>query len=208
MLHFREGMLLAPIIGLIDSRRARQLTEQLLGAIRSDRAKVVVIDITLRAMPKGGRLTIATGNWHLDDDYAAHHPEVTAGDYAVIEVGDSGTGIAPDVLGRIFEPFFTTKERGQGSGLGLAMVFGYVKQSGGHINVYGEFGVGTMFRLYLPRARGPVERAETRPAEQSPMGHGEIVLVGEDNTALRRIAVRQLRQLGYAPAKPRTPARR
>ncbi|HUH86058.1 MAG TPA: ATP-binding protein, partial [Stellaceae bacterium] len=119
-------------------------------------------------------------------------------DYAMIEVGDNGTGIAPEVLGRIFEPFFTTKEHGEGSGLGLAMVFGYVKQSGGHINVYSEQGVGTTFRLYLPRAPGPVEHAEIRPAEQTPMGRGETVLVVEDNAALRRIAVRQLTQLGYA----------
>jgi PAS domain S-box-containing protein len=149
------------------------------------------------AMPTGGRLTIATRNRHLDEDYAAQHPDVAAGDYAVIEVSDTGGGIPPEILGRIFEPFFTTKERGRGSGLGLAMTFGYMKQSGGHINVYSEVGAGTTFRLYLPRARGAAEREVEPAAEQPPLGRGETVLVVEDNAALRRIAVRQLTQLGY-----------
>jgi PAS domain S-box-containing protein len=149
------------------------------------------------AMPKGGRLTIATKNQQLDADYAALHPDVAPGDYAAVEVSDTGTGIAPDILGRVFEPFFTTKDRGQGSGLGLAMVFGYVKQSGGHINVYSEVGVGTTFRLYLPRARGAAEQRAAAPAERPRPGRGETVLVVEDNAALRRIAARQLIQLGY-----------
>jgi CheY-like chemotaxis protein len=112
-------------------------------------------------------------------------------------VSDTGTGIAPDVLTRVFEPFFTTKERGQGSGLGLAMVFGFMKQSGGHISVYSEVGVGTTFRLYLPRVRGAAEQRASAPAERSPPGRGETVLLVEDNAALRRIAARQLIQLGY-----------
>jgi PAS domain S-box-containing protein len=149
------------------------------------------------AMPKGGRLTIATSNRRLDADYAARHPEVAPGDYVMIEVSDTGTGIVPDVMARVFEPFFTTKERGQGSGLGLAMVFGYMKQSGGHINVYSEVGVGTTFRLYLPRARGAAEERMPAPAESVLPGRGETVLLVEDNTALRRIAARQLIQLGY-----------
>ncbi|MBI3514584.1 MAG: PAS domain S-box protein [Proteobacteria bacterium] len=150
------------------------------------------------AMPKGGRLTIATANRRLDADYAAEHPEVTPGDYAVLQVSDTGAGMPPDVLEKAFEPFFTTKSRGEGTGLGLSMVFGFMKQSGGHINVYSEVGVGTTFRLYLPRARAAVEddaNIADAPAMQG--GRGERVLVVEDNAAIRRLALRQLGQLGY-----------
>ncbi|HXZ00035.1 MAG TPA: ATP-binding protein [Stellaceae bacterium] len=149
------------------------------------------------AMPAGGRLTIATRNRQVDADYAAQCPDVAAGDYALIEVSDTGSGIPPETVGRIFEPFFTTKERGRGTGLGLAMVFGYMKQSGGHVNVYSEVGIGTTFRLFLPRADGAAERGETPAAAEPPLGRGETVLIVEDNAALRRIAVRQLTQLGY-----------
>jgi CheY-like chemotaxis protein len=149
------------------------------------------------AMPKGGRLAIATRNERLDEDYAAHHPDVAAGEYALIEVSDTGAGMPPDILSRVFEPFFTTKERGQGTGLGLAMVFGYMKQSGGHVNVYSEVGVGTVFRLYLPRVEGEAESEQAAPSADLPLGRGETVLVVEDNAALRRIAVRQLTELGY-----------
>jgi PAS domain S-box-containing protein len=149
------------------------------------------------AMPKGGRLIIATGNRQLDAEYAAQHPEVVPGDYAMIEVTDTGTGIPPEILGHIFEPFFTTKDRDHGTGLGLSMVFGYIKQSGGHINVYSEVNVGTTFRLYLPRSpKAPAASTEVK-AEQILQGHGETVLVVEDNVGLRRIVVRQLRDLGY-----------
>ena len=149
------------------------------------------------AMPKGGRLMISTGNRHLDADYAASHPEVTPGDYAVIEVSDSGAGMPPEVMARIFDPFFTTKERGQGTGLGLSMVFGFLKQSGGHITVYSELDKGSTFRLYLPRA---TEAAGETPdaAPQAPArGAGETVLAVEDHPTLRRLVVRQLQDLGY-----------
>jgi PAS domain S-box-containing protein len=149
------------------------------------------------AMPKGGRLEIAVMSQRLDEDYAAEHAEVTAGDYALLQVSDSGTGIPPDMLTRIFEPFFTTKGRGEGTGLGLSMVFGFMKQSGGHINVYSEPGVGTTFRLYLPRDRAPEESRETAGDESLPRGRGETVLVVEDDPALRRVVVRQIGQLGY-----------
>ena len=149
------------------------------------------------AMPNGGRLMITTGNRQLDADYSAQHPEVTPGDYAMIEVSDTGTGISTEVASRIFEPFFTTKGRDKGTGLGLSMVFGYMKQSGGHINVYSEVGIGTTFRLYLPRAGLDIATGIRAPAASIALGRGETVLAVEDNAALRRIVVRQLRELGY-----------
>ncbi len=148
------------------------------------------------AMSQGGRLTFATRNTHLDEDYAANHVEVVAGDYIVIEVGDTGMGIEPANLNRIFEPFFTTKELGKGTGLGLAMVFGFMRQSGGHVNVYSEPGKGTVFRLYLPRGAEGVS-ASAPAVETLAQGGGETVLVVEDNDALRRVVVRQLTDLGY-----------
>jgi PAS domain S-box-containing protein len=148
------------------------------------------------ALPRGGRLLIATGNRPLDADYAAHHAEVVPGDYAMVEVSDNGSGMSPEVLNRIFEPFFTTKEVGKGTGLGLAMVFGFMKQSGGHISVYSEPGVGTTFRLYLPRSGGRSLTVEETVIE-SAKGGSETVLVVEDNEAVRRVLVRQLSGLGY-----------
>jgi PAS domain S-box-containing protein len=149
------------------------------------------------AMPKGGRLSIATANRPLDEDYASQHPEVTPGDYVMLQVSDTGAGIPPVVLAKIFEPFFTTKGRNEGTGLGLSMVFGFMKQSGGHINVYSEVGVGTIFRLYLPRDRG-TGATDGKIATRSTLGgRGERILVVEDNAALRRLVLRQLSQLGY-----------
>jgi PAS domain S-box-containing protein len=153
------------------------------------------------AMPKGGRLTITTRNQRLDADYAKLNPPVAPGDYAMIAVSDIGGGMPPEVLARIFEPFFTTKEPGKGTGLGLSMVFGFAAQSGGHVSVYSEPGVGTTFRLFLPRA------TDDAGAEASPVvsptiperGRGEVILVVEDNVAMREAVVRQLRSLDYHP---------
>ena len=149
-------------------------------------------------MPDGGRLMIATANRHLDEDYAARQIELLPGDYAMVEVSDTGTGIPPDLLTQIFEPFFTTKEPGKGTGLGLSMVFGFVKQSGGHINVYSEPGAGTTFRLYLPRELDGAEATETAvAASPATAGTGETILIVEDNVPMRRIVRRQLVELGY-----------
>jgi PAS domain S-box-containing protein len=153
------------------------------------------------AMPEGGHLTIVTGNRRLDADYAALHADLIPGDYAMIEVSDTGAGMPQAVMSRIFEPFYTTKEQGKGTGLGLSMVYGFIKQSGGHINVYSEPGIGTTFRLYLPRdlphaVAGSAASAAVAEAG-TPLGQGEAVLVVEDNAHLRRVVMRQVRELGY-----------
>jgi signal transduction histidine kinase len=150
------------------------------------------------AMPDGGRLTIELANKVLDEEYARHHGEVTAGEYAMLAVSDTGHGMAPDVVARVFEPFFTTKGDAKGTGLGLAMVFGFVKQSGGHAKVYSEPGEGTTIRLYLPRAVGtamPAVERSTAPVEL-PRGSATVLVV-EDDAAVRKVAVTMLRGLGY-----------
>jgi CheY-like chemotaxis protein len=149
------------------------------------------------AMPNGGRLMFGTANRRLDAHYAAQHAEVAPGDYAMLEVSDTGIGMTQEVMSRIFEPFYTTKERDKGTGLGLSMVFGFMKQSGGHINVYSEPGVGTTFRLYLPRATEDVAATGDSRETQLVRGRDETILAVEDNPALRRVLVRQLKALGY-----------
>jgi len=122
---------------------------------------------------------------------------VKAGDYALIEITDSGVGMTPEVLAQIFEPFFTTKGQGKGTGLGLSMVFGFLKQSNGHISAYSEPGVGSTFRLYLPRDGTETKDRPTSAAPVLRRGKGETVLVVEDSEALRRVVARQLKDLGY-----------
>jgi len=150
------------------------------------------------AMPDGGRLIIATHTAYLDQDYAAHHAEVVPGSYVAIEVSDSGQGMMPEVTAHIFEPFYTTKEQGKGTGLGLSMVFGFMKQSGGHINVYSEPGRGTTFRLYLrpANASNMAEDVEAPPLQPDADIH-ETILVVEDNAQLRQIVVKQLSGFGF-----------
>ncbi len=145
------------------------------------------------AMPRGGRLTITASEEHIG--LADATPEVHAGDYIVFSVRDTGTGMTPDVLARAFEPFFTTKDAGKGSGLGLSMVYGFVKQSSGHLTVESQLGYGTCIRLHLPMVTGPVAPAEALPREAS--RGNETVLVVEDEDDVRNIAVRFLKTLGY-----------
>jgi len=149
------------------------------------------------AMPNGGQLVIETANTHLDEQYAAQNVEVTAGDYVLVNVTDSGTGMSPEVVERVFEPFFTTKEVGRGTGLGLSMVYGFVKQSRGHVKIYSELGHGTSIKLYLPRADAAVEAAEEAGGRAAAPGGSETILVVEDSATVRGVAVGMLRGLGY-----------
>ena len=150
------------------------------------------------AMPDGGALTIETGNETLDEDYAVHHVEVTPGDYVMLAVSDTGTGMEANVIARAFEPFFTTKEEGQGTGLGLSQVYGWVKQSGGHIKIYSELGHGTTIKLYLPRADVPRGDEDAAEAAVPALTGSETILVVEDNPKVRSTVLRQLRDLGYS----------
>jgi signal transduction histidine kinase len=129
------------------------------------------------AMPGGGKLTIETGNVHLDDACAAQHSDVAPGDYVMLAVTDTGTGMTADVLERALEPFFTTKDAGKGSGLGLSMIYGFAKQSRGHVKIYSEVGHGTTVRLYLPRhgKDGPSAAKPIDPQAEEPHGSETIL---------------------------------
>lgn len=151
------------------------------------------------AMPEGGKLTIETANTYLDARYAAAQPEVVAGQYVVICVTDSGTGMTPEVMEKAFEPFFTTKDVGHGTGLGLSQVYGFIKQSGGHLKIYSEPGQGTTVKIYLPRLLAAEEPAGAADGGQPVLegDRSETVLVVEDEDGVREHSVEILRELGY-----------
>jgi len=149
------------------------------------------------AMPNGGKLTIETGNIVLDESYANMHSELAPGSYVMIAVSDTGSGIPAALLERVFEPFFTTKEVGRGTGLGLSMVFGFVKQSGGHVKIYSEEGHGTSVKIYLPRATGLQQTAAEALVSGTVEGGKETILVVEDDTMVRRYVMTQIESLGY-----------
>ncbi len=150
------------------------------------------------AMQEGGKLTIETANTALDESYAATDAEVKPGQYVAISVSDSGHGMASETLAHAFEPFFTTKEVGRGTGLGLSMVYGFVKQSGGHVTIYSEPGQGTTVRMYFPRYFGTASQADDEATAAVPTGsEGEVVLVVEDNEDVRNYSSTVLRELGY-----------
>lgn len=154
------------------------------------------------AMGGQGRLTIEAGNALLDDAYARAHGDLKPGQYVMLAVTDTGTGIAPEVLAQVFEPFFTTKPEGQGTGLGLSMVYGFVKQSGGHVKIYSEPGHGTTVKIYLPRSM----QGEDRPVgtdEGGVRGGNETILVAEDDDDVRETVVVMLADLGYRVLKAR-----
>jgi len=191
--------LLARLIG--EDISLQHFEEPELDSVRFDPSQVEQILINLAvnardAMPHGGRLTLETANVDLDDDYVKSHPYVEAGSYVMLAVSDTGAGMTDTVRTNLFEPFFTTKEAGRGTGLGLAMVYGAVKQNGGQIEVYSELGHGTTFKIYLPAVSDRPGAALESSSEHRPPGTEAIVLV-EDEEHVRAIASRMLGHLGY-----------
>ena len=177
---------LAPQLGLIE-----------IDASELDTALLNLVVNARDAMTDGGKLTIETANSVLDEHYAERHTEVTAGDYVMIGVSDTGSGMDTETMRRAFEPFFTTKAVGKGSGLGLSMVFGFTKQSGGHIKIYSEPGEGTCVKLYFPRSQD-TQRLDRRPATKPPaQGGSEHILIAEDDELVLAHLEGQLRSLGY-----------
>jgi two-component system cell cycle sensor histidine kinase/response regulator CckA len=200
------GRLLPRLIGE-DIELAIRSSEDL-GAIRADASQMeqVIMNLAVNArdaMPDGGRLLIETSNAELDSAYNTVHPIVRQGRYVLLAVSDTGTGMDAETQAHIFEPFFTTKPQGKGTGLGLATVYGVVKQSGGFIWVYSELGRGTSFKIYLPRVDQPVERiGSTRAAAEAPRGT-ETILLAEDEQDVREVAREFLESGGYTVIEAR-----
>ncbi len=170
----------------------------------ADRAQLesAVLNLALNAqdaMPGGGHLTVSTGLASVDDHHWSLHPEVKPGEYALIAVTDDGEGMTPEVVARAFEPFYTTKDVGKGSGLGLSMVYGFVKQSNGHVSIYSEPGLGTTVRIYLPHVAttGPRSSEQIPASEEAiPKGH-ETILIAEDDPFVRSSVILRVEALGY-----------
>ena len=177
-----------------------------LTSVDQNQLENVLVNLVINArdaMPEGGKLTVETANAHLDDTYVRQFGDVAAGQYVLLSVTDTGVGMTNDLLQRVFEPFFTTKKGGTGSGLGLPMVHGFVKQSGGHIRIYSEIGQGTAVKLYLPRnlQLGVTATPAARPLTAEPMPRAdrdEAILVVEDSHEVRQFAKTILEDLGYA----------
>ena len=173
-----------------------------LGVIRSDPAQLeqVIVNLSVNArdaMPNGGKLIIETADVHLDQTYANTHTAVTPGPYVMLAVSDTGSGMDPHTLAHVFEPFFTTKEKGKGTGLGLATVYGIIKQSRGNIWVYSELGVGTTFKIYLPRVVASMEPAQPMLIRTSQPQGSETILLVEDEESIRSLVLRILQAHGY-----------
>lgn len=196
-----SSKLLARLLG--ENVEFRLFTGKDLAQVKADPAQIEQILLNLAnnardAMPKGGRFTLETTNIHLDERYLEQHPAVHPGDYVLLTVSDTGHGIAAEHLPRIFEPFFTTKEPGKGTGLGLATVYGIVKQSGGHIWVYSERELGTTFKIYLPAMLvHPTQASETPVVHEQASRGSETVLFVEDEECVRLPAFEFLSRQGY-----------
>jgi CheY-like chemotaxis protein len=163
----------------------------------------VILNLAINArdaMPGGGRLTIEMGNALLDDSYVAAEPDISPGQYVMIAVSDTGSGMPRDVLERACEPFFTTKPEGVGTGLGLSMAYGFVKQTGGHFRIYSEVSHGTVVKMYFPRSAEP-ENSAVRLTAGKVEGGSETILVVEDDPAVQRTVVEMLGSLGYRVLK-------
>lgn len=175
---------------------------QELGAVRVDPGQFeqVLVNLAVNArdaMPNGGRLIVETSNIDLEADYCALHPQTRPGRYVMLSVSDTGEGMTPAVQQRLFEPFFTTKAVGKGTGLGLATIFGIVKQAGGAVEVYSELGLGTTFKIYIPRVEERPEELESASPPVRPIGGTETILLAEDNESVLGFARTLLEKLGY-----------
>jgi CheY-like chemotaxis protein len=167
----------------------------------SQQLENAVLNIAINArdaMPDGGKLTIETANTYLDEAYCKLNPEIEPGQFAMVAITDTGVGMAADVAARVFDPFFTTKSAGKGTGLGLSQVYGFVKQSRGHVKIYSEPGAGTTVKIYLPRLAGDardIKRAAIEPVRTG--DRSEIILLVEDDALMRRLTAEALHELGY-----------
>jgi CheY-like chemotaxis protein len=199
---------LPQIAGMLRRTLGEQVTVELhpgptLWPVKVDPAQLdeAILNLAINArdaMPKGGTVSIETLNVRLDHDYAAANPDAAPGEYVQLSVSDTGTGMSAEVIERCFEPFFTTKGIEKGTGLGLSMVYGFVKQSGGHIKIYSELGHGTSVKVYLPRSDGDaIGRARAANGDDAPAQGTELVLMVEDNKDLRVVTLKQLTDLGY-----------
>ncbi len=193
--------LLHPTLGEHIEIRPLLATDAWTALVDPNQLTTAILNLSLNArdaMPTGGKLTLETNNVYLDEGYAGMHSEVTVGNYVMIAVSDTGSGIPAAHLEKVFDPFFTTKDVGKGTGLGLSMVFGFVKQSNGHIKIYSEEGHGTTVKIYLPRATGLDLTAAEEMVSLSVEGGHEVVLVVEDDALVRRYVVTQIESLGYS----------